>query len=264
MAFMERTLLPRHLSQSPLLVVLAQIRFSPILQMDKFIPAIQESLRGEGFPKFQAVQSATFQFPAIPAAVQNPTAYWEFMDRDETKSIVLGTESVAFSVTEYSVFPDFQIGLQTALLTIHETVRLPLRTRIGLRYTNLVIPKEGKQVSDYVRPEILGLSQDKLALQRMGYASELLCRSEIGNFLFRCIYRMNGSVLPPDLQLLRLKTKKPRILDCEFCILDFDHSIEEEADFDLPIVSARFSELHDLLDRSFIAAVTPEALKEWE
>jgi uncharacterized protein (TIGR04255 family) len=261
---MEGTLPTLYLSRSPLLVVLAQVRFSPILQMDKFIPAIQERLRGEGFPKFQAIQSTTIQIPAMPTAIQNPTTYWEFMDRDETKSIVVGTESVAFTVTEYSTFENFRSGLQIALLVIHEAVKLPLQTRTGLRYTNLVIPKEGKQVSDYVRPEILGLSEDKLSLQRLGYGSELVCKSNVGSFIFRCGYRTKGPVLPPDLQLLRLKPKKPLFLDSEFCVLDLDHSIEEETDFNLEITSARFDDLHDLLDRSFRAAVTPEALSEWE
>jgi uncharacterized protein (TIGR04255 family) len=258
---MERTLPPLHLSRSPLLLVLAQVRFSPILQMDKFIPAIQERLRSEGFPKFQAMQSTTIQ---IPGVTQVPTVNWEFMDREDKKSIVIGTESMAFAISDYSTFEDFRVGLQVALLTVQETVKLELRTRVGLRYIDLVIPKEGKGVSDYVRPEILGLLQDKLPLQRLAYVSQLLCQSEIGKLILRCTHQIGGSVLPPDLQLLRLTLNKPLFLNQEFCVLDFDHSAEEQSDFDLAAVSTSLNNLHDVLDQSFRAVVTPEALKEWE
>ena len=262
---MERTLSPLHLSRSPLLLVLAQVRFSPILQMDKFIPAIQERLRGQGFPKFQAAMQATsIQVAAMSTVSQTPTVHWEFMDPEDKKSIVLGTESVAFTVTDYSTFEEFREGLQIALLTVQETVKLPLRTRIGLRYIDLVIPKEGKRVSDYVRPEILGLLQDKLPLHRLAYASQLLCESEIGKVILRCTHQIGGPVLPPDLQLFRLTLNKPLFLNQEFCILDFDHFTEEQADFDLATISTAFNNLHDVLDQSFRAAVTPEALKEWE
>ena len=120
------------------------------------------------------------------------------MDREDKKSIVIGTESMAFTVSDYSTFEDFRVGLQIALLTVQETVKLELRTRVGLRYIDLVIPKEGKRVSDYVRPEILGLLQDKLPLQRLAYVSQLLCQSEIGKLILRCTHQIGGPVLPPD------------------------------------------------------------------
>jgi uncharacterized protein (TIGR04255 family) len=261
---MERILPLLRLSLSPLLLVLAQVRFSPILQMDRFIPSIQERFRNEGFPKFQAMQSTTIQIPGIPAVSQNPTVYWEFMDREDKKSIVIGTESIAFSVSDYSTFEDFRVGLQIALLTVQETVKLELRTRLGLRYVNLIIPEKGKRVSDYVHAEILGLSRDELPLQRLAYGSQLVCKSEIGRFTLRCAHQIGGLVLPLDLQLIRLALNKPRVLDQEFCVLDFDHSVEQQSDFDLAAVSTAFHELNTVLDQGFRAAVTPEALKEWE
>lgn len=262
---MDRILPPLHLSRSPLLLVLAQVRFSPVLQMDRFIPTIQERLRSEGFPKFQMLQNITIQIPGIPAVGQNPTVYWEFMDREDKKSIAIGTEGIAFTVTDYSTFEDFRVGLQIAILTVQEAVKLELRTRVGLRYVDLVIPEKGKQASDYVRTEILGLSRNELPLQRLAYGSQLVCQSEIGRFTLRCAHQMGGPVLPLDLQLtLRLKLNKPLLLDQEFCVLDFDHSIEGQSDFDLAAVSTAFNNLHNVLDQGFRAAVTPEALKEWE
>lgn len=261
---MDRTLPALHLSQSPLLLVLAQVRFSPILQMDKYIPEIQELLRSQGFPKFQAVTQATIQVPGIPTFSQSQAVNSEFMDSEGKRSIVLGTESLSLTVTDYSTFEDFRIGLQIALLTLHEAVKVSLRTRVGLRYINLVIPNEGKAMSDYVHPEILGLLKGDLPLQRMAYVSQLLCESEIGKFILRCTHQAGGSVLPPDLQPLRLSLNKPSFLNQEFCILDFDHFTDEQSEFDVATISTDFGNLHDVLDQGFRAAVTPKALKEWE
>ena len=40
---------PLKLRYSPLVMVLAQVRFSPVLKMADYVPAIQEKLRREGY-----------------------------------------------------------------------------------------------------------------------------------------------------------------------------------------------------------------------
>ena len=116
---------------------------------------------------------------------------------------------------------------------------------------------------DYVRPEVIGQISEELSLDRLGYVSQMLCQSKVGRLLFRCTHQNAGLTLPPDLQVLGLTVTKPS-LDSEFCILDFDHSIEEQSKFEPASASATLISLHDILDRTFRAAVRPEALKEWE
>ena len=89
--------------------------------MERFVPAIQERLRKEGFPKFQAVAN----IPVVQTAgILNtqPSALWEFTDVNDQQSIVLGTQGISFTVAKYSRFQDFLAGLQMALLAIHEIV----------------------------------------------------------------------------------------------------------------------------------------------
>jgi uncharacterized protein (TIGR04255 family) len=262
---MERIPHPQ-LSNPPILLVIAQVRFSSVLQMSKFIPEIQERLRTQGFPKFRPAQQQNLLIgpPGTPPANQSPTLLWEFLDRDDRKSLVVETGSVAFVVTDYSVFESFRDRLEIALSAISEVAKPSLRERIGLRYVNLVIPRPGKQVSDYIGAELQGMSPAQLSLKPVSYVSVMLSQSEVGTFVFRCTCPTQGPTIPPDVQLLGLKTDKPLSLGSEFCVLDFDHFTEKTKDFDVPAILSDFDQLHDLLDRSFRLAVKKEALQEWE
>jgi uncharacterized protein (TIGR04255 family) len=262
---MER-ISPLQLSNSPLLLVIAQVRFSSVLQIAKFIPEIQERLRGQGFPKFRPVQQQSFQIgpPGTLSANESPTLSWEFLDRDDRKSVVLETGSIAFVVTDYSIFESFRDGLEIALSAISEVAKPSLRERIGLRYVNLIIPSQDKQISDYVGAELLGMSPSQLSVKPVNYGSVMLSQSEVGTFVFRCTCPTQGPTVPPDVRLLGLKTDKPLSLESEFCVLDFDHFTEGTKDFEVSAMLADFDKLHDLLDRSFRLAVKKEALQEWE
>jgi uncharacterized protein (TIGR04255 family) len=262
---MERIPRPQ-LSNPPLLLVIAQVRFSPVLQMAKFIPEIQELLRTQGFPKFRPAQQQNLQIgpPGTLPADQSPTLLWEFLDRDDRKSLVVETGSVAFVATDYSVFESFRDGLEIALSAISEVAKPSLRERIGLRYVNLVVPRPGKQISDYIGAELLGMSPAQLSVKPVNYGSVMLSQSEVGTFVFRCTCPTQGPTIPPDVRLLGLKTDKPLSLDSEFCVLDFDHFTQRTKDFDVLAMLTDFDQLHDLLDRSFRLAVKKEALQEWE
>lgn len=79
------------LSQQPLALVLGQVRFSPIRQMDKYIPEIQEAFRQHGFPVERAgkVQQVTLG-PSAGGPVQViEQQRWEYRTREETCSVLL-------------------------------------------------------------------------------------------------------------------------------------------------------------------------------
>jgi len=253
------------LTHPPILLALVQVRISPILQMEAFIPKIQEELRSNGFPQFKKItQGALIAAPGAPNLMQNPLFFWEFASKNERRNIVVGTESIAFTVTDYSTFEDFQEGIAVALSTIHEIVTIPLVTRVGFRFVNVITAAPGKSLGAYVRPELLGLPLTDRAVQRIGNGSQLVCRSGSGFFILRSSCAERGPVLSPDVQLFSLKTDRPSVMDEEFCVLDLDHYIERNADFNTKEVLKDLSGLHDLLENTFLTAVTKEALEEWK
>ena len=59
---MQRTCRYHPLSAQPLVLVLCHLRFSPVRQMERYIPAIQDAFRRTGFPIERAgkVHQVTF------------------------------------------------------------------------------------------------------------------------------------------------------------------------------------------------------------
>jgi uncharacterized protein (TIGR04255 family) len=253
------------LTHSPIFLALVQVRISPILQMEAFIPKIQEELRNHEFPQFKKItQGALVAAPGTPNLMQNPLSFWEFASKNERRNIVIGTESIAFTVTDYATFEDFQRGIAMALSTIHEIVAVPLVTRVGFRFVNVITAAPGKSIGSYVRPELLGLTLRDPGVQRIGYGSQLVCRSGSGFFILRSSCAERGPILAPDIQLFSLKADRPLIMDQEFCVLDLDHYLECNADFNIKEVLKQLGGLHDLLESTFLTAVTQEALEEWK
>jgi uncharacterized protein (TIGR04255 family) len=255
-----------HLTHAPLLLVLAQVRFSTVLKMQEFLPEIQEQLRNSGLPKFRTVQTETETrlFGAEQQSRLTTATHWEFLAKGDCTMATLGTNSISLSTTAYETFEDFTKILANVLETVRKTANISLRERIGLRYIDVIVPADGKTLSDYIVDDVRGLSLEKLGLKMSSSVSVTVGKSSLGTFALRSIRLPNGSVLPPDLSQLRLETDKPLTLNQEFCTLDFDHFNEGTKDFDVAQTMTEFEELHDLIERTFKAAVKPAAMEEWK
>jgi uncharacterized protein (TIGR04255 family) len=256
-----------HLTHAPLLLVLAQVRFSTVLKMHEFLPEIQEQLRNNGLPKFRAVRTQTEL--RVFGAEQSPhlttNAHWEFASKDDRTMAVLGTDSISLSTTEYRTFEAFTENLAKLLETVGRTANISLRQRIGLRYIDVIVPSAGKVLSDYIADGLLGISLEKLGLKAPSSVNAMIGNSSLGTFVLRSTRLPKGSVVPADLLPLKLETDKPLTLEREFCVLDFDHFNEGTKDFDVPQTMKEFEELHNLIDRTFREeAVKPSAIEEWK
>src|SRR5262245_25221696 len=103
---MPRTLPALKLSKSPLVLVLCQVRFSPILAMGDYFPRIQDKLRRKGYPVVKnAVVQEVLLTPAGGASAKH--LRWQVQDKSGTRSIVVTESFVAFQTTAYTVFEDF-------------------------------------------------------------------------------------------------------------------------------------------------------------
>jgi uncharacterized protein (TIGR04255 family) len=255
-----------HLTHAPLLLVLAQVRFSTVLKMQEFLPEIQEQLRNSDLPKFRNIQTQTAVglFSAEQPPRLTSDTNWEFVAKDDRTMATLGTNSISLLTTAYQTFPDFTKTLAKVLETVRTAANVSLRERIGLRYVDVIVPFGGKGLSDYIVDEVLGFSLAKLGLNTASSVAAMLGKSALGTFILRASRLPNGSVVPGDLSPFKLETDKPLTLEKEFCLLDFDHFNEGTKDFDVAQTMREFEELHDLIERAFNAAVKPNAMKEWE
>ena len=266
---MRRTLPPLYLPGSPLVAVLAQIRFSTIAAMEKYVPAIQDELRRKGFPRFreEVVEEVAWVFRSAdgtPSMDTRSQKQWEFSNADNTWSIRLAPDAVTLATSEYVTYEaPFEQHLTVALDAIHSQVTLQLITRCGLRYIDLIKPEDGYGFGHYLDERLLGLPADEVGLTDSFPFTQMRGPTEVGFMTMRCAFVNSGDVLPPDLAGLTLRMKQSATRGEKVALLDLDHTNFEEQPFERNQLLESLGLLHDHLDIAFRRSVTPAALERW-
>lgn len=258
---MKRSLPPLRLTRSPLVLVVTQVRFSAVVAIEKFIPEIQEQLRHKGFPRYGRgqIQELLLQPNAPPKF--NMTDRFEFQNKEENIGIVLTPNSLAVHTNNYKNFEEFGEIVRTAIIVVNRVLQISLLERIGLRYVDLVQLKNGESLSEYLQPGLLGLDVTNLGVTNWMGRTEQSGKTQLGRLNVRC--SQSEQILPPDLFPTSLKYSTSLHAGEIVTLLDFDHYVEQSADFDTRAVGDMIGELHDAVDLAFRSAVTKTALSRW-
>jgi len=267
---MQRTL-PRHkLKDTPLVHVLAQVRFTPVFGLKDRIQAVQARLRACDFPRYD---QTTIQNLVIEAGGQamrlDPVARYDFLNRDKTEGVVLTSDFVLVHTNKYSTYEEFDNRLRQVLTIVNAEVTPDLVERIGIRYVDLVRLDPGESFTQYLAPGLLGYAfestQASLEIEGAASRMESIAKTASGSQLaVRCFQRADGTILPPDLWPTVLNYEGRTIPAGELVtILDIDHSSTQPVDFEVDPVADALAALHDKTDITFRGAVTPYALQKW-
>jgi uncharacterized protein (TIGR04255 family) len=262
------------LSKQPLVLVLGQVRFSPIRQMADYIPAIQEEFRRHGFPLERAgkVQQLIFgPSGGVPVQVVEQQR-WEYRTKDETWTVLVVEDSVVLQTTAYGKFEDFADKLLQAVQTVlakTEHDQLGVVQRVGLRYVDIVHPREGEDFRLYLRRGFHGVADQVFKAGTHRLHIESTGKTSVGGvdgtMVVRVVQNDQGFSLPPDL-LGAAPKHSPRAKSGELITLvDMDHYIEGKFDPNAEWVVAKAYEMHDHLVETFHDhVVTKEAIEVWQ
>jgi uncharacterized protein (TIGR04255 family) len=250
-----------HLRHAPLIYVVAQVRFSAIVAIDKYIPEIQERLRHKGFPRFLKGQVHEIAFQTDGAPKFSAIDRFEFQDKDASLGIVLQSNSVAVHTNRYSNYETFEEYIKTALMAVNRVLGISLAERVGLRYVNLIRPGPNEKSSEYLHEGLLGLDPAAAGVESWISSSQFLGRTEVGQLAVRC--SRSGQPFPPDLLTTSLAYSLELAKEEIVTTLDFDHFVEQAGEFKVSAVIATLQHLHESLDKVFMAAVTANALAKW-
>ena len=269
---MERQCRYVPLSKQPLVLVLGQVRFSPIRQMDRYVPSIQEEFRRHLFPIERAgkVTEMTFGGSArIPVQVAEQER-WEYRTKDEGWSILVTQDSVLLQTTAYDRFEDFATKLELAVRTVLETTEhdeFGVIERIGLRYVDVVRPQPPEDFRMYLRPGFHGVSDEvfrdggQLHMQATGQTSVGDGR---GVMIVRIIQNDQGFLVPPDLVAAgpQPATAPPGEL---VTLIDMEHYMDGRFEPDVGWLMGKAYRLHDHLVETFHKnVVTEQAIEVWQ
>lgn len=261
----------KKMKNAPVYFTLAQIRFNPILNMDGYLPTIQEKMRAAHFPDFkrETIQQLVLQLgppndgSQAPPPSFLPQARCSFGTIDRTTEFVLEHSALALHTTAYDTSDKFFKQLLNGLAIIHDTLRLDFTERVGLRYFDAVLPKAHESLAAYLTPEVMGLSgkfEDELSHSY----SETVTMNTNGKLVSRVIIQDGHVGLPPEIATLAPQIN-PKFTEPvgRHAIIDTDAFYEQREAFSLERLNSKLVALHTEIEKSFNATVTAVALKAW-
>ncbi|MFM0734348.1 TIGR04255 family protein [Paraburkholderia sediminicola] len=160
---------------NPLIEVVAQFRFQPILAIGKEGPvAVQEALADAGFPNLRKEEpasiSVTFRAdsvqgagaPNVPPPVLNSSGtIYHFASPDFKQTFSACATFVAFTTTSYNRWTDFQEKLGKLANIFAQAYKPIVVNRVGLRYKDLIeresLGLDGVSWGDLLNPIVSGI-----------------------------------------------------------------------------------------------------------
>lgn len=248
------------LKKSPLVLVLAQVRFSNVQLMEKYQPAIQDELRRK-YPRYQQQRVQSIQFGPKPILTEETT--WIFTDKKESTSITLSPDFVTLSTNDYPGFEQFLIDLRFVLEIVGNEAQLSFVERLGLRYVNLIRLEKEEGFEHYFIQNLLGLSHQEVGANDSLNRFEFVGITNDGRLVVRCAEYSDGETLPPDLRDSVLKYANAPEMSESVRFLDIDHFTEHSFDWATDDIITRYSELHKNCEMAFKSSVTSDAMAKW-
>ena len=219
MAFPES---PRIVYQrNPLLAVICQLRFPPILKIETQTPAgFQERIRQE-YPLFQERRNegALALPPEIlkamgedasnllgSFAVAGMKAY-DFATPDQAWRVSLTRDFMAFTSRRYTRWEDFRARLVRVIDALNEEYSPSFCVRIGLRYQNAIkrldLRLGESPWADLLRPHIAGtLASDEVSSLVQRVATDVAMRVEDWNVRIRHGFAVQGEAVDPNVYVI--------------------------------------------------------------
>ncbi|MEC4888376.1 MAG: TIGR04255 family protein, partial [Scytonema sp. PMC 1070.18] len=146
------------LKDAPLVRVIAQVRFPPILSIEKkdFVGSFQEAIR-EQYPILKPEQTQGLVFSPQGVVQTTPQVTWRFVDTTNSWRVSLAPNFVAIETTDYLSRSDFLERLKNVLVALNESFNPRIIERFGLRYIDRLVGQNLKDISSIVKPEIAGI-----------------------------------------------------------------------------------------------------------
>lgn len=255
--------------RSPLIMVLAQIRFESFIGWEAMAKGFQALIQ-QDYPRFNEQQILPFnvrptdigQLDGSPEV--QAFKYFEFKNADETKCLRLDSGSLTYTVTEYEQYSDFfEAGWVRALQALTDQHPLYLK-RLGLRYVDLFQTENIETISEYINPPLaseLGLD-GWASTNRFAVYDYTRNNQKLRVQLFQ---QRGAPPLPPDIASLQIKKSVLQSIDQEktSVILDMDRMEDVSGVLSAIDLRDRFASIHEDLSNAFRTIITDDARQKW-
>ena len=169
------------LERSPLIRVIAQLRFPPIVSLGRaeFIGPFQEAIRSR-YPILRQEQAAGFVVGPQGLVLQKSDGVvWRFHDKADGWRVSLAPEFIALESMVYKDREDLFERFEQILVALDAVAKLPVYDRLGVRYINRIHGPELDKLASLVRPEVLGLAVSSVAGLNHSVCESLFVNGEV-------------------------------------------------------------------------------------
>ncbi len=235
-------------ARNPLLEVICQLRFPPILSINENTPAeFQEAVR-DMFPQFSVQVERVPVMPGQPAPEKPATVNnYQFISADGKWKLNLTQNFIALSTRGYTDWKTFAGMLDKPLSEFIQRYHPAYFQRVGLRYMNAISRKalglQGTPWNDLIQPAWLGVLDEEdvpeMAVVRAGVDAELMLPGKL---------RLKGHGGPGRIQIQGKPEQEVRYM------LDFDLSCNEKTEINQ--AAGMLDKLHEQADKVFQGAIT--------
>lgn len=254
--------------RAPLVHVLAQVRYAPVLTISRSIPAIQEGLKKAGFPRYAKGEAQNIVFkPGAPPRIDT-VERWDFLTRDKKTGVILTPEFVLLQTTAYETFQQFGELLRAVFDVVGTSVEIDIVERLGIRYVDVVRVDEGESFSSYLKPGLVGFPFSEILdpeFQQAISTTQSVAVANLANSTLnvKCFQLGDGTFLPPDLAASGLEYDMSLNPQEVVTILDFDHFRKVDTEFVPERLVEELDGLHQTANKAFRAALMPFAYQKW-
>lgn len=251
---------------SPLVLVLAQVVFTPISAITRKRAELQEAFRLLGYPLPKEHQEQQIQLQEAGIEL-NLSQMLECATINQHRSILIDEQSLVLQESEYQRFAAFSPQLLQALQTLQETVKGDLYIRrIGLRYIDWIPPEDGFSPEQLIHPGIGVFQPEGLPESFQSVQQFMMMTTSKSLMNLRVIRGQFEEVLPTELIRFAPKMKRPPQPDQRSVLLDFDHILdfgEDPLHFDPATLPELLREHQKYHSQAFKGSLSSTALQKW-
>lgn len=255
------------LSKQPLAFVLAEFRFSPVLEMEKYIPELQDKLR-QSFPLMETQQSQEFKLSPNGFEINTATE-WILQSKNRKQAIAINRNRLVHITSEYDRFDGFREQCRATLDALIQIVKPSLLLRVGLRYNNILIEDSGENIEDFVQDYLCKNNLLHSVGDPISQTNEIILKTFEGHMVVRSMYGTSTPPMWPDvglpIEVTVNEEAKKRIF------LDFDHFWEVDSnqgnelqDFELKNIIKKLEEMHEGSRQAFWNITTEKGRSKWK
>lgn len=264
----------KRLKNAPVYFVIGQVRFNPMpVPIRDNIGKIQEGFRQLGYTDYRTQTLQQTQIVVQNNQVtHNPVDLvniFDFANAERTELLRLEPNQLSLQTVDYPTFTTFSQTFAGALEVLTRNIQLDFIERVGLRFLDAVMPREGEDVALYLHEQLLGLSALADNLTTTFSLCETLMRRNSDSILARVVIQEGRVGFPPDLANVGMEIgPRFRAFSGRLAILDNDAFYAERIRFHdsstIASIMDTFGRLRNLIDEVFEWSVTKRAFEVWE